>query len=82
MLQKLLHSFREDVQADFRHMMTGFKSDFQSLIKRTDHIENKMSDFATSHNHLIDSHNALEEEVQRLANKVLDLEDWFKRNNI
>lgn len=67
---------------DFRHMMTEFKTDIQALVTRTEHVENKMSEFAASHNSLIDSHNALEEEVHRLANKVLDLEDRSRRNNI
>lgn len=63
-------------------MMSEFKSDIQALVTRTEHIESKMADFATSHNLLIDFHSALEEEVHWLANKVLDLEDWFWRNNI
>lgn len=41
-----------------------------------------MTALAKSHNMLIDSHTALEEEVSRLANKVLDLEDRSKRNTI
>lgn len=81
-LQKMFHTFREDLQLDFRGMMTEFKSDIQTLVARTEHIESKMADFATSHNLLIDSHTALEEEVQRLSNKVLDLEDRSRRNNI
>lgn len=81
-LQKLFHSFREDLQVDFRRMMQDFKTDIQTLVTRTEHIESKMAEFATSHNTLIDSHNALEEEVHRLSNKVLDLEDRSRRNNI
>lgn len=54
-------------------MLSEFKSDIQALVSRREHIETKMADFDTSHNLLIDSHSALEEEVQRLANKVLDL---------
>lgn len=77
-LQKLFHSFSEDLQVDFRHMMGEFKTDIQMLV--TGQIESKMAEFATSHNSLIDSHG--EEEVQRLANKVLDLEDRSRRNNI
>lgn len=81
-LQKVFHSFREDLQADFRHMMTEFKTDIQTLVTRTEHIETKMAEYATSHNSLIDSHYALEEEVHKLANKVLDLEDRSRRNNV
>lgn len=74
-LQKLFHSFREDLQVDFRHMISEFKTNIQALVTRTEHIETKMAKFATSYNSLIDSHSALEVEVHRLANKVLDLED-------
>lgn len=81
-LQKLFQSFRENLQTDFRGMMKDFRSDIQSIVARTEHIESKMADFATSHNLLIDSHTALEEEVHRLSNKVLDLEDRSRRNNI
>lgn len=59
-----------------------FKMDIQALVTRTEHIENNMVEFATSHNSLIDSHSALEEEVQRLANKVLHLVNRSRRNNI
>lgn len=41
-----------------------------------------MSDFAKSHNSLINSHSALKDEVARLSAKVLDLEDRSRRNNI
>lgn len=68
-LQKLFHSFREDLQDDFRHMVSEFKTVIQA---RTEHIETKMSDFVSSHNLLIDSHNTIEEKVHRLAKKVLD----------
>lgn len=81
-LQKLFHSFREDFQVDFRHMMTELKMEFQSLVARTEHIEHKIMDFAKSHNQPIDSHSALKEEVLRLSTKVLDLEDRSRRNNI
>lgn len=59
-LQKLFHSLIEDFQVDFRHMMTEFKTDIQSLVSRTEHLEHKMMDFAKSHNLLINSHSALE----------------------
>lgn len=81
-IQKLFHSFRGNLLEDFRSMMTDLKSGIQSLVSRTEHIESKMADFAKSHNLLIDSHAALEEEVGRLSTKVLDLEDRSRRNNI
>lgn len=41
-----------------------------------------MAEFAKSHNALIDSHTALEKEVSCLSNKVIDLEDRSRGNNI
>lgn len=38
---------------DFRHMMSEFKSDIQTLVTRKEHIETKMADFGTSHSLLI-----------------------------
>lgn len=60
--------------------MTEFRTDIQAL----EHIEHKdkMVDFTKSHNLHIGSLSALEEEVIRLSNKVLDLEDCSRRNNI
>lgn len=60
---------------DFCQMMSEFKTDIQALVSRTEHIEHNIADFAKSHNLLIYSHSALEEEVHRLANKVLDPQD-------
>lgn len=81
-MQQLFQTFRQQLQSDFKSMISELKTDIQSLISRTDHTEKKMSEFAKSHNTLIDSHSALEEEVSRLAAKVLDLEDRSRRNNI
>lgn len=63
-------------------MISEFRADIQTLVQRTEHVETKMAEFAKSHNTLIDSHSALEEEVARLSAKVLDLEDRSRRNNI
>lgn len=63
-------------------MISEFKTDIQSFVSRTEHIEKKMSELAKLHNALIDSHSALEEEVTRLSAKVLDLEKHSTLNNI
>lgn len=76
-LQKRFH-----LQEDFCLMIGEFKADIQALVSPTEHIEHKMADFTWSHNLLIDSHSALEDEVARSANKVLGLEDRSRRNNI
>lgn len=74
-LQKLFH-FREDLQVDFRQMMTECKNGYTSA-SLLDGTEHKITDFAKSRNLLIDSHLALVE-----ANTVMDLEDRSRRNYI
>lgn len=81
-LAQLFEAFRQNLQADFKEMISEFKADIQSLVSRTDHVEKKMAEFAKSHNTLLDSHSALEEEVARLSAKVVDLEDRSRRNNV
>lgn len=58
-MQQLLLTFRQQLQADFKSMISELKTDIHSLITRTEHVETKMAEFAKSHNSLIDSHSAL-----------------------
>lgn len=63
-------------------MIIEFKADIQSLVSRTGHVEKKMSDFAKSHNALIDSHLALEVVITSLSANVLDLENCSRHHNL
>lgn len=46
------------------------------------HLESKMRDLYTSHNDLIDAYTDQESEMQHLQNKIADLEDRSRQNNI
>lgn len=50
--------------------------------ERVSHVENKMGEFSTAHNSLVDSHNQLEDELDALKAKLADLEDRNRRNNV
>lgn len=49
---------------------------------RTIHLEMKMGEVVSSHNDLIVSHETLQADVLALRDKVSDLEDRSRRNNI
>lgn len=62
--------------------MSNFKAEVGELGGRIDRIEKKMSEFASSHNSLIDAHNDQSNDVTWLKAKVADLEHRSKRNNV
>lgn len=45
------------------------------LGERVDDVENKMAEFSTAHNGLMDTHNQLNEVMKSIAVKLADLED-------
>lgn len=69
-MHSMLQLFRQQLQADFKTMISELKTDIQAIISRTEHVEKKMSDFAKSHNSLIDANAALEEEVTQLSASI------------
>lgn len=58
------------------------KSDITEVGDFVSHVENKMSEFASAHNELVDAHNDKDEEMEALKSKMADLEDMSRRNNI
>lgn len=63
-------------------MITEFKTDIQSLISVTEHVDKRKAEFAKLHNSLIEANASLEEEVTCLSDKVRDLENCSRHNNI
>lgn len=61
--------------------MLQLKSDITDIGERVSHMKNKMGEFTTAHNELVDSHYDHEEEMQTLKQKIADLEDRSRRNN-
>ena len=82
MLKDMLVSLRSSLHADMMECMRGFKADVQELGGRVDHVEQKMGEFASSFNSLVDAHNDQEDELAWLKTKVSDLEDRSRRNNV
>lgn len=41
-----------------------------------------MGEFAAAHNELVDAYNGAEEGIQAIKNKMADLEDRARRNNV
>lgn len=81
-LKDMLVSLRSSMHTDMMQCVHNFKSELGAIGGRVDHIEDKMGDFAASHNTLIDAHNDQSDEITWLRSKVADLEDRSRRNNI
>lgn len=81
-MRQLLSQFKSEVAADFRAMLQSCQKSVDELGERTDHLETKMGEVVGSHNDLINSHDALQAEVLALRDKVSDLEDRSRRNNL
>ncbi|XP_031747289.1 uncharacterized protein LOC116406722 [Xenopus tropicalis] len=62
--------------------MAELNHEVRQLEGRTDHLENKMAELVSSHNELIDANSTLESEVDKLTNKLADIEDRNRRNNL
>lgn len=46
------------------------------------HIENKIGEFATTFNKLVDAHNDREDDIGWIKSKLVDLEACSRRNNV
>ncbi|XP_077327941.1 uncharacterized protein LOC143981418 [Lithobates pipiens] len=54
----------------------------KAIGERVSHTEDKMGEFATAHNELVDAHNEAEDEIQAIKSKMADLEDRNRRNDV
>lgn len=64
------------------NFMQKSKMEIDALGERVDYVENKMCEFTSTHNEMVDSHFELEDEVKHLKMKMADLEDHARRNNV
>lgn len=46
------------------------------------HAEDKIREFATAHNELVDAYNGAEDEILAIENKMASLKDRSRRNNV
>ncbi|XP_056425356.1 uncharacterized protein LOC130366998 [Hyla sarda] len=81
-MKNMLLILRQTFLQDMQKTISPLNSTIDELGGRIDHPENKMEEFSESHNILIDSHTELEEEVVMLREKIADLEDRSRRNNL
>lgn len=82
MLKDMHLSLWAPLQADMLLCIHGFKEDLHKASERVGQIEDKMGEYASSFNSLVDAHNAHRYDLQWLKAKVADLGDRSHRNNI
>ena len=81
-MKDMLVTLRGSLHRDMMLCISQIKSDVTSIGERVSHIEDKMGDFAVAHNELVDAHDDAEGELQAMREKIADLEDRSRRNNL
>lgn len=81
-MKNMLLSLRRSLFNDFSDMFAPLNDTVQTHTTQIQHLESKMADLYTAHNDLVDAYTDQESEMQRLQNKIADLEDRSRRNNI
>lgn len=81
-IKDMIISLRGALQYDMMNFMQKSKMEMDALGERVDYVENKMCEFTSAHNEMVDSHFELEDEVKHLKTKIADLEDRARRNNV
>uniref|UniRef100_A0A803JZM3 L1 transposable element RRM domain-containing protein n=1 Tax=Xenopus tropicalis TaxID=8364 RepID=A0A803JZM3_XENTR len=79
-LKNMIIDLKSTLQADIKQLANDIRKEIQG--DRTAHMETKMAEYAAAHNDLADSHTQLESEMDKLKDKVADLEDRSRRNNL
>lgn len=62
--------------------MHRFNSAIQAMDTRVEHIENKMGEYASTMNELVDANGEKEDETEWIKSKLADMEDRLRRNNM
>lgn len=78
----MLLSLKRDIQNDLHSSVAKLNIQSKTLEERTDHVERKMGEFVKTVIKLVDCHYEQSEDIQRLKDKVADLEDRSCRNNL
>lgn len=81
-IKEMMLALRSSLQQSFTEALNRQMTVIDGLGERVAHVENKMGEFSEAHNSLVDAHNNLEEDMATLANKLADLEDRNRRNNV
>lgn len=81
-LKDMLLSLRSSLQSDLMKCMHKFNNNLQAVETRVEHIEQKMGEYATTINELVDSHEEREGDTEWIKEKIADIEDRNRRNNL
>lgn len=81
-LKDMMLALRSSIQQSLNTALSSHQTAIDDLGGRVDHVESKMAEFSEAHNDLVDAHNTMEDELQRLTTKLADIEDRHRRNNI
>lgn len=81
-LKDMMLSLRESLQSDLVSSVKKCQLEAQALGERIDHMEQTMGDYSTSFYTPVDTHNAHNEQIMWLKDKIGDLQDRSRRNNI
>lgn len=78
----MLLSLQSSIHADILSLGHQFKADLHVLDELVTHLKNKMGEFTSNYNDLVDIHGDPEEDMNRIKAKLADLEDRSRRNNV
>lgn len=78
-MRDMLVTLGGSLHRDMMDCVSHLKSKITAIGDRVSHVEDKMGEFASAHNELVDTHNETEEDMQAIKSKLADLEDRSHR---
>lgn len=81
-IKKILMLVQLTLQKNFSAMQLEFKESLRDHDQRISHVEDNMGNLFTAYNEMVHSFREQAGEIQCLKNKVSDLEDRSRRNNL
>ncbi|CAH2252641.1 Hypothetical predicted protein [Pelobates cultripes] len=81
-LHKMLQGLRATITADFHRITGDLRKEISNIGDRTNHLENKTDELCIAHNEVVDKVQKLSEENSLLRDKLADMEDRSRRQNI
>lgn len=81
-IEEMLISLRSSLQVDLMSYMHTFDKEPRNVYTKVDHIEKKIVEFATTINDLVDASEGKDEEMEWIRDKIADMEDRNRRNNL
>lgn len=81
-MKDMLISLRDSLHIDMMNMLKPINASVHDLQQRMSHTEHKMEDAFSAHNNLVDAYKEQQNDLQKMAAKLADMEDRSRRNNI